>query len=104
PLRLRSYRTFRPLPPRRSADLLPAYEAVQRAVALAGKASDVERALIQALTRRYAKDPKANRAALDSAYARAMGEVASRWPEDATDRKSTRLNSSHVKISYAVFC
>src|SRR5690606_40885149 len=24
-----------------------------------------------------------------------------RWPED---RKSTRLNSSHVKISYAVFC
>src|SRR5690606_3727800 len=23
---------------------------------------------------------------------------------DATDRKSTRLNSSHVKISYAVFC
>src|SRR5690625_5778752 len=24
--------------------------------------------------------------------------------EDATDRKSTRLNSSHVAISYAVFC
>src|SRR5690606_41976578 len=24
--------------------------------------------------------------------------------EDLTDRKSTRLNSSHVKISYAVFC
>src|SRR5690606_26689103 len=24
--------------------------------------------------------------------------------KDATDRKSTRLNSSHVKISYAVFC
>src|SRR5690606_39906738 len=23
---------------------------------------------------------------------------------DAKDRKSTRLNSSHVKISYAVFC
>src|SRR5690606_40832860 len=23
---------------------------------------------------------------------------------EATDRKSTRLNSSHVKISYAVFC
>src|SRR5207302_11054243 len=23
---------------------------------------------------------------------------------DARDRKSTRLNSSHVKISYAVFC
>src|SRR5690606_2062354 len=25
-------------------------------------------------------------------------------PVDAVDRKSTRLNSSHVKISYAVFC
>src|SRR5690606_42159932 len=25
-----------------------------------------------------------------------------RW--DSSDRKSTRLNSSHVKISYAVFC
>src|SRR5690606_40777341 len=24
--------------------------------------------------------------------------------DPATDRKSTRLNSSHVKISYAVFC
>src|SRR5690554_6999444 len=24
--------------------------------------------------------------------------------EDALDRKSTRLNSSHVRISYAVFC
>src|SRR5699024_12177450 len=29
-----------------------------------------------------------------------------RWPPCpfATDRKSTRLNSSHVSISYAVFC
>src|SRR5215475_14693988 len=25
-------------------------------------------------------------------------------PATAADRKSTRLNSSHVKISYAVFC
>src|SRR5690606_41822999 len=34
---------------------------------------------------------------------------ASHWnraasPSPAPDRKSTRLNSSHVKISYAVFC
>src|SRR5690606_41190470 len=31
---------------------------------------------------------------------------AARWPFGAgiRDRKSTRLNSSHVKISYAVFC
>src|SRR5690606_40566606 len=26
------------------------------------------------------------------------------WVETVEDRKSTRLNSSHVKISYAVFC
>src|SRR5690606_41622303 len=26
------------------------------------------------------------------------------WSSTRTDRKSTRLNSSHVKISYAVFC
>src|SRR5436305_6214849 len=25
-------------------------------------------------------------------------------PSNSTDRKSTRLNSSHVRISYAVFC
>src|SRR6266700_5087176 len=35
--------------------------------------------------------------------------IAPRWPEPPPywqdrDRKSTRLNSSHVKISYAVFC
>src|SRR5436309_9979017 len=29
---------------------------------------------------------------------------APRIPVAAEDRKSTRLNSSHVKISYAVFC
>src|SRR3989442_10533378 len=26
------------------------------------------------------------------------------WSLPPTDRKSTRLNSSHVRISYAVFC
>src|SRR5207249_10697706 len=26
------------------------------------------------------------------------------WKKDFIDRKSTRLNSSHVSISYAVFC
>src|SRR5690349_22864961 len=26
------------------------------------------------------------------------------WPQQGRDRKSTRLNSSHVEISYAVFC
>src|SRR5256885_9673364 len=26
------------------------------------------------------------------------------WPREVLDRKSTRLNSSHLVISYAVFC
>src|SRR5688572_31741566 len=26
------------------------------------------------------------------------------WPRSGEDRKSTRLNSSHSQISYAVFC
>src|SRR5690606_39282367 len=36
----------------------------------------------------------------------AIGQVASISADDKEigDRKSTRLNSSHVKISYAVFC
>src|SRR5690606_40793658 len=41
----------------------------------------------------------------------ARGEMTTRRPRALaarrqawTDRKSTRLNSSHVKISYAVFC
>src|SRR5690606_41585868 len=33
-----------------------------------------------------------------------IGASASAGCESARDRKSTRLSSSHVKISYAVFC
>src|SRR3989442_1973236 len=39
------------------------------------------------------RDPRRGRAARLRAHAL-----------DARDRKSTRLNSSHVRISYAVFC
>src|SRR3712207_8989707 len=41
-------------------------------------------------------------------YERAVGwadqESGRRMSADAIDRKSTRLNSSHANISYAVFC
>src|SRR5206468_8541002 len=45
----------------------------------------------------------------EEAYALALlqlvtGEPAMRQGRSATDRKSTRLNSSHDQISYAVFC
>src|SRR5439155_17152570 len=33
-----------------------------------------------------------------------VGRAAHADPADQSDRKSTRLNSSHVAISYAVFC
>src|SRR5690606_40589947 len=36
-------------------------------------------------------------------YGKTLARSAARQAVDA-DRKSTRLNSSHVKISYAVFC
>src|SRR3712207_6958838 len=33
-----------------------------------------------------------------------LRELGERVPPDGEDRKSTRLNSSHANISYAVFC
>ena len=64
----------------------PAWEALQAALTLAPPASEVERAMIQALAGRYA-DPdqprRPGRAAMDSAYANAMREVWSRFPADA---------------------
>ncbi len=56
--------------------------AVRKAVELAGKASPPERDYFAALTKRYSADPKAERAALDQAYARAMREVAKKYPDD----------------------
>jgi tetratricopeptide (TPR) repeat protein len=59
-----------------------AYAAARRALELADDASSGERALIEALTQRYGLDPEAERVALDSAYARAMGGAAESHPED----------------------
>jgi tetratricopeptide (TPR) repeat protein len=60
----------------------PAFAAAQKAQALAAKASPRERALIAALSVRYAADAKADRPALDKAYAAAMRKVAARFPRD----------------------
>src|SRR5436309_8967767 len=54
----------------------------------------------------YARIGGARRRALHRVIARAhldQGRLGAAAPHYA-DRKSTRLNSSHVKISYAVFC
>src|SRR3712207_7735145 len=43
-------------------------------------------------------------AVVASALFGALGAVVSVFQRISTDRKSTRLNSSHANISYAVFC
>ena len=65
-----------------SASGVAAFAAVQRARTLAASATPLERALIGALATRYAAPGTGDRKALDSAYARAMGEVARRFPRD----------------------
>src|SRR6266699_5397693 len=49
----------------------------------------------------YRIDPRDYQAALDQAKAQVQRDQAAL---EYADRKSTRLNSSHVRISYAVFC
>ncbi len=60
----------------------PAWQALAHARALEAKASPVERDWIEALAARYAPDAKADRKALDVAYAQAMGALWRDHPED----------------------
>jgi len=60
-----------------------AWDALTKARALAGGASEVEKALIEALGARYAWPPPADRAPLDAAFAKAMAGVRTRFPADA---------------------
>jgi tetratricopeptide (TPR) repeat protein len=62
----------------------PALAALAKAVELAPGAPAKDRALIAALQKRYSADPKAERAALDAAYADAMKAVAAKYPDDDT--------------------
>jgi tetratricopeptide (TPR) repeat protein len=60
----------------------PAFAAAEKARGLAAKATPREQALIAAVSTRYAKDAKADRAPLDAAYASAMAKVAAQFPDD----------------------
>jgi tetratricopeptide (TPR) repeat protein len=60
----------------------PALAAAARADALAGGVSPKEQAVIAALQKRYSADPRAERPALDKAWADALGAVAARYPDD----------------------
>jgi tetratricopeptide (TPR) repeat protein len=68
--------------PMDSAGAVGAWAALERAVALAPRARPAEQAYMRALQARYAKAPPANRAPLDSAYAKAMGQVVREYPSD----------------------
>lgn len=68
-----------PMPP---DALAPALEALDKAKALAPKASPAEQAWIAALAQRYSPDPKSDRHLLDEIYAQAMGKLAQEYPED----------------------
>src|SRR5690606_41198919 len=51
------------------------------------------------------RDRTVSRRSEPSSRTALMGEQPNPWDRlQPQDRKSTRLNSSHVKISYAVFC
>ena len=61
---------------------MAAYEAVQKALALASGATEREQAYIHALAKRYSTDPKVDLRELDADYARAMRDVYQRYPDD----------------------
>jgi tetratricopeptide (TPR) repeat protein len=69
-----------PLVPPPAAEL--AWKELQLAQKHAGKASPVERALIEALGKRYANPQPEDRKELDQAYADAMREVWKKYPTD----------------------
>jgi tetratricopeptide (TPR) repeat protein len=59
-----------------------AWEALRKALSLADRVSEEEQAYINALAARYGPEPVEDRAPLDLAYAEAMKEVATRYPDD----------------------
>lgn len=59
-----------------------AYDAVQKALALAPQAPQNERGYIEALTKRYSDDPKADLKQLGKNYSIAMGELSRQYPDD----------------------
>lgn len=68
--------------PMDSTSGVAAWTSLQEALTLKASASEREAAFIDALANRYAAVPPVQRAALDSAYARAMNAVADRYPDD----------------------
>src|SRR5690606_41739523 len=95
-------RALQPSPARRSSDL---HEHAARAAA-----GVIDPAFVGFQHLDHRADDRAGGVELAAALALAARELPEEVFIDPTeqvarlDRKSTRLNSSHVKISYAVFC
>lgn len=68
--------------PADSNALLEAYANLQKAVALAPKASEQDRAYISALSKRYSANVQADKHQLEVDYKTAMGELAKNYPDD----------------------
>jgi tetratricopeptide (TPR) repeat protein len=62
--------------------LLEAYSNLQKAIALAPKASEHDRAYIDALSKRYSSDVQADQSKLAMNYKNAMGELSKNYPDD----------------------
>jgi pimeloyl-ACP methyl ester carboxylesterase/tetratricopeptide (TPR) repeat protein len=62
--------------------LLEAYTNLQKAIELAPKASEHDRAYINALSKRYSKELQADQRKLEVDYKNAMGELARNYPDD----------------------
>jgi pimeloyl-ACP methyl ester carboxylesterase/tetratricopeptide (TPR) repeat protein len=62
--------------------LLQAYSNLQKAIALAPKASEHDRAYIDALSKRYSSDTLVDQKKLALDYKNAMGELAKNYPDD----------------------
>jgi tetratricopeptide (TPR) repeat protein len=58
------------------------YEAIQKALSISGSAPENERAYLDAIAKRFSNDPKADPQNLARDYARAMAELAKRYPDD----------------------
>src|SRR5690606_41708059 len=88
---------LRSFPTRRSSDLLPKTLACTDFVPITRNWPSPDRS-------RSKTEPGVSTVAIGTGPTSRSNSRASAWSLFCVDRKSTRLNSSHVKTSYAVLC
>src|SRR5690606_41769648 len=104
----RSHSCFSSVPPRRPPHSFPTRRSSDLASGTQTGPVNYELAKQLATSQLPASHPASSIDVAKVVEAVKLAEVwldgATSMPAGARDRKSTRLNSSHVKISYAVFC